>query len=551
MVSSESKSFVYVRRIFLVIAALFLARLVFLQVFVSGEYSANASEIRTISYDTTPHRGTIYDRNGTVLAVSVDAVTIYCNPKEVTNVDYEARKLASVLGGSDDDYRPMLERDDTPFVYIKRQADVDVADKVKELGLDGIYFLNDSRREYPNGSIGGQVIGACDPDGNGICGLELYYDEILKGSAGTYSAERSQKGTPIPSGVHKDVQAIDGQDIMISLDIQLQDSVEKALAKNLESVDIEHGSAIVMDSETGEIFAMCSYPYLDPGNLDQSLVGSDNLLPITTHYEPGSVMKGISALAILEEDALSPSDSIYCPAELKVGDDIITDSHERPSMDMTFSQILEQSSNIGISLATKEMGFTKLYDILKRMKFSEATGVDYPGETAGTLLDLAEWSEVGGYNISFGQGMSATPLQVTRAYGAIANDGVITQPHFLIAKPQTDEQLEYPTEQVIEDKQALEELKGMLRNVVLYGTGQNAAISGFDVAGKTSTAEIYENGEYKEGVHNLFFTGFIDNSSSPLVCMVGANDVPYERNMAGVFRDIMLNVIDLYNVVPE
>ena len=180
---TETRSFVYVKRIFLVIAALFLLRLAFLQVFVHGEYTANATEVRTIQYTTAPHRGTIYDRNGTVLAVSVDATTVYANPTEVTNVQYEARKLADVLGGEESEYAELLRTPDTPFVYVKRQADVDVAERVKQLQLDGIYFLEESRREYPNASIGGNVIGACDVDGNGICGLELQYDENAASTA--------------------------------------------------------------------------------------------------------------------------------------------------------------------------------------------------------------------------------------------------------------------------------------------------------------------------------------------------------------------------------
>lgn len=551
MEQTQPRPLTAVKVIFIAIAALFVIRLIYLQVFVSSEYSANASEVRTINYDIQPHRGTIYDRNGTVLAVSVDATTIYCNPNEVTNVSYEARKIASVLGGEEADYIDLLGMTPSTFVYIERQADVEKADKLKEMKLDGIYFLPDSRREYPNGSIGGQVIGACDVDGNGLCGLELQYDDILSGTPGVYSGERGVDGTPIPGAVHEDVAAVDGEDIIVSIDIKLQDAVERALEAGLGRVEAKTGSAVVMNSETGELYAICSYPYLNPADLANSLIGSDNLTPITLAFEPGSVFKAFSALAVLQADALKPTDRLHVPAELKADEYVITDAHERGDVDMTFSEILDQSSNVGISLAVDKIGFGKLYEMLKALKIGQATGVDYPGEASGALTDVSQWAKVSGYNISFGQGVTATPLQVTRAYAAIANDGVMVEPHFLIAKPLTNEWPEHSTEQVIDDTGAIDELVGMLRGVVTDGTGKDAYIDGYKVVGKTSTAQIAEAGGYAEGKWNLCFTGFIDESTSPFVCFVGANNVSYERNVSSIFRDIMVEAIDLYKIVPE
>lgn len=549
---TESRSFVYVKRIFLAIAALFLLRLAFLQVFVHGEYTANATEVRTIQYTTAPHRGTIYDRNGTVLAVSVDAMTIYANPTEVTNVEYEARKLATILGGEASEYEETLRTKDTPFVYIKRQADIDEAERVQALQLDGIYFLEESRREYPNGTIGGNVIGACDIDGNGICGLELQYNDILAGTPGQYTAERGVRGAPIPGGVHEDTPAVDGDDIIISIDITLQDALERALEKGLEKYDEpRHGSAVVMDAETGEIHAMGSFPYLNPGDLAESMIGSDNLTPITTSFEPGSVFKAFSALAVLQENAMQPSEEMFVPAELQADEYVITDAHEREDETMTFSEILDNSSNVGISLAIDKVGFGKLSKMLTALKFSEPTGIDFPGEDAGSLTEASQWSKIGGYNISFGQGVTATPLQVARAYGALANEGIMVSPHFLLSKPQSGETPEYESEQVLFDQDAIDTLNNMLRGVVTNGTGKDAFIPGYEVVGKTSTAEIAENGTYAENRYNMCFAGFINNSSSKLVCNVTANDVTYDRNVAGIFHDIMAEAIELYKIVPE
>ncbi len=548
--SATSRPMRYVRIIFLAIAAVFLLRLVFLQVIVAPHYTAMAEESRTINFPVTPKRGTIYDRNGQVLAVSVDCTTIYCNPSEVTNPSHEADMLAMVLDEDADYYETLLSQEPSTFVYIERQADLDKAERIKEMELPGIYFIADSRREYPNGGVGGQVIGVCDVDGNGITGLELQYEELLRGTPGKYSAERGEKGAPIPGGVHEDTPAKDGEDIMVSLDIRLQTKMEEALEQGVLAYEGKQGSSVVIDGDTGEIYAICSYPYLDPTDRENSMIGSDNLTAITQAFEPGSIFKSVSALTVLTEGAVEPEDVIFCPSGLEADEYVITDAHERPDVEMTFAEILNQSSNVGISLATEKAGFDKLNAMIERLKITEKTGVDYPGEAQATMPAFSEWAYVTGCNISFGQGLTATPLTMARFYGMVASDGLLCTPHFLISKPQSGEWEEYESERVIDDQEALDKLKSMLKGVVQSGTGTDAAIEGYEVAGKTSTAEIAENGGYAASRYNLCFAGFIDNSNSNLACFVAANDINYEGKMASVFHDIMLEAIDLYNIVP-
>ncbi len=540
--------------LFAAVAVVCFCRLLFLQIVVADEYSSQAEESRTASFTTAPHRGTIYDRNGTVLAASVDATTVYCNPAEVTDADEEAAQIAGVLGGKASEYAGVLSRDATTFAYVKRQADVDEAARLEDLDLDGIYFVEDSRREYPNGSIGGQVVGCCDVDGNGINGLELQYDDILRGTPGTYSAERGVDGTPIPGGVHEDVAAVDGQDIVVSLDINLQASVEEELASGTTALKTQSGTSVVMDSSTGEIYAICSLPYMDPSDMDDSSVGSDNLAPITQILEPGSAFKTVSALALLESGSMTPDSTEYCPVSITADGYVITDSHTREAQTMTLRQIVAESSNVGISLSIADnMGFEKLYDAIMRYHLNDLTGVDFPGEESGRVPDYDDWSLIAAYNISFGQGVSFTPLQLTRFYAAIENDGVQETPHFLIALPGEDATPEYDSEEIVSDQEALADIRSMLRSVVEDGTGTEADIEGYDVVGKTSTAQVadYGTGTYKEGVYNLCFVGFIDNSSSDLVCFVSANEVHGQEKVTSIFHDIMSSAIDLYNIVPE
>lgn len=537
--------------LFAAVALIFFARLFYLQVVVSEQYSAMAEESRTITFETTPHRGTIYDRNGIVLAISVDATTIYVNPAEVTDVNGEAAQLAAILGGEVSDYVEILSSPDTTFAYVKRQADVELADRVKALDLDGIYFISDTRREYPNGHIGGQVIGYCNVDGEGITGLELEYNDILKGTPGTYSAERGENGIPIPGGVKEETPAVDGTDIMISLDIKMQDAMEQSLVEGLEPMSATEGSAVLMDAESGEIFAICSLPYMDPSNMSESEIGSDQVKPITQQFEPGSIFKSVTVLTALEEGVMTPDDELFCPAYIEADGYKVSDAHERGDETFTLREILDQSSNVGVSLVAENTGFDVFHENILQYNLNEPTGVDYPGEASGYMQDFDVWARITGYNVSFGQGISVTPLQMTRFYGAILNDGYEVTPHFLISKPQTGEIMEYESELVVDNVAALDDMKSMLRTVVTEGTGKKADIAGYDVCGKTSTAEIAEGGVYLKGIYNLCFTGFIDNSSSSLVCFVGANNVYGMGQVTHVFRDIMSNAIEQYSITPE
>ncbi len=547
----------------ILLACCFAAKLVWLQVVKAEEFSAMASATRSVTIEASPRRGTIYDRNGTVLAISVECVTVYANPSEVEDIEATAELLAQYLDGEIDEYIEALSQD-TTFVYIERKIDTDLAEELEvalagdgsttEDDIAGVYFLDDMRREYPCGRIAAQIVGLTDSDGNGISGLELYYDDILAGTPGTLSYETGMYGIPIPGGVTEDTPAVDGQDIVISIDIQLQDYLEQRLEEAAEDCDTDTATAVVMDAETGEIYAAASLPLLDPDDRENIADGATTLRAVSGTLEPGSIFKTVSTLAILEEGLLAATDTIYCPAYIEVDGYVISDAHERDAQWMTLTDILSESSNVGISLAVESsIGFTTLYDYIIAYGLNDVTGIDYPGEASGYLLSQTSWSQVQSYNVTFGQGVSVTPLQITRFYAAIANDGIAVTPHFLIALPQSDETLSYESTQIIDNVEAIDTITSMLQSVVTDGTGTAAAIDGFSVAGKTSTAEVYdeENGGYKSGVYNVAFAGFIPDASMSLVCYVGAYEVPYQKTVVSAFRDIMAYAIDRFNVNPE
>lgn len=573
--------------VFAALAALFVLRLAFLQVIAAPQNAAEGENARMKYTWIEPRRGTIYDRNGVVLATSVETTTIYIDPTEVDDADATAQVLVDVLGGQKSDYLEAITAANTRYAVVKEKADVEVGESVKarvnELtavdapyeGKDfGIRYKTLWKREYPNGQVGGQVVGACKLDTEvennreyytGISGLELYYDDILSGEAGYTREETSPDGTPIPGGEHDSKEAVNGQDIIISIDIELQQYVEDRLTADKEGITSNGGSAVVMDGGTGEIYAAASLPLFNPADRTDMEDDAPKLKCVTDLFEPGSIFKSVSAMAILEAGTMTPDTELFCPSTIEADGYIISDAHDRGDATFTLQQIMDQSSNIGISLATENAtvgdvsGFQNLYNKINAYNLHTKTGVDFPGEgelgtdILGNLPSFDKWGKVVGYNISFGQGLSLTPLQITRFYSALVNDGVECTPHFLLSKPQSGEVMEYESEKVIDNTAAIDDLTSMLKTVVTEGTGKAAAIEGYNVAGKTSTAEIYdeENGGYRKGVYNLAFTGFLADSSSQLVCFVGANEVPTDGVVTPIFKDIMSTAIDRFNIYPE
>ena len=537
--------------IFLAIAAIFAIRLVYLQVIVAQDYSQEAESGRTVEVTLNPKRGTIYDRNGRVLATSIEATTVYCNPQEIEDADATAKSIAEILGGKADDYKEALTTEGTFFAYVKRQADADLAEQLRALDLPGIYFLSDSKRVYPNGSTCAQIIGLVNVDGEGLTGLEYYYDDILSGQAGTMTLEQGATGITI-NGTEQVTDPVAGEDITISIDIDLQQKVEESVTDMASDMEAKSGQAVVLDGATGEILACASTPLLDPTNTENIEDRATECQCITRAFEPGSVFKTATMLAALENGSVTPTESFYCPSALSADEYEVTDAHERSAETMTATDILVRSSNVGISLIAEKMGFDTLNDKIATYGLdATATGVDYPGESAGYLLDFSEWSRIQGYNISFGQGISETPLALCRFYGAIADGGTAYTPHFLISRG-SGENVGWASSVISSDQDAISEVTDMLTQVVSEGTGTGAQIEGFTPAGKTGTAEYVEEGKedegYVEGCYNNSFVGFLPNTNSKLVCFVGATEVPSETATTETFRDIMSFAIERYNI---
>lgn len=586
--------------IILVLFAVFLvaiiANLIYIQVIRGPAYARMAQSSHTTEVSLSARRGTVYDRNGEVIASNVDATTIYVNPQEVTNPDRLATVLAEVLGQDSgktkEDYLKIIDQPDLSFAYIQRKADTVSAEALKnrlsDEKLKGIHYLDDTKRVYPNGDVGSQLVGVVDIDGKGISGLELEYDELLKGVDGSIVFERGMNDIPITNGETSRVETVDGTDIVTSIDINLQKLCEERLLTTVIDTEAQGGSITVMDAATGEIYSACSYvkksdeernaeyeaaekeaaaiaasgqpneanPF---GELCDYKLEVGKLAPVTDIYEPGSTFKAFTAYSVLANNANIDENTTYkVPYALEVYDTVITDSHDHPFEDMTLREILADSSNTGTTLVSREVDLAQLYDTYHAFGFGMKTGCDFPGDTAGQLEESKDWDGVQSATVTFGQGLTVTPLQLVRAYGALEQGGTLVIPHFLTDVPndaETAQRLmqDLTKRETVADAGVCKEVSEMLTSVVTEGTGEEAAVDGFTVTGKTGTAEIASvYGGYEENAYVMSFCGWLYGSSSDLICLVTVNR-PHTNLGAGglcgpVFSEIMTYATKRYQI---
>lgn len=527
-----------------VVGVALVARLVWLQV-VDGPRIAEAARAqRTNVITLQAKRGTIYDRNGNVLATSVECRTLYANPKEVTDPQAVAKVLADNLGGTAQDYLSYLTQD-TTFVYVRRKVDTSVADKIRsalaKAELTGLYQLPDMKRVYPYGAVAGQVLGLVGTDGEGLTGLELQYNDILSGKNGERVLETGVGGTPIAGGAYMEEPAQDGTDIVISLDIDIQEIAEKKVREGVDTYSAETGFATVVDPKNGQILAMCSTPFLDPEDTAEVTPEQLTVRSVTDSYEPGSVMKVLTLAVGLENRSFNLDTSFTVPGKVQVGDDFVGDDDDRKeTMAMTPREIMRRSSNVGAVLMGTAEGAQAFSEGIAGFGIGQATGVDYPGEVAGLVTPLESYTSASLGVMSFGQGMAIPGLQMVRAVSAVANKGVLTTPHFLIYKG--TEEVQWPEGERACSEETAEQVTDVMRTVVQEGTATKAAVEGYDIAAKTGTGEqASEEGGYKKDSYLASLVGFAPASDADVLVYVAFNGVSQlaSDSAAPVFSAIM------------
>lgn len=521
-------------------------KLVIIQVINAGQYKQMASEQRDSYIQITPRRGTIFDRDGEIMAISEDVTTVYATPYQVEDKDEAAGKIADILGEDEKDLLEKLNQD-SGFVYLERKLDKQIADRIRELEIAGIGFIDESKRFYPMGETAAQVLGIVDIDNKGQAGLELYYEDVLGGKPGEILMERDAVGNPIPGSEKKRVQAVDGIDLQLTIDKDIQTCVEEQLEQALDKYSATAGTAVVLDCNSGDVYAMATRPSFDPNDRETVDPSTMRNRAVTDVYEPGSVLKVVTAVASLQEGVVTPESVIQVPSRLQVADREFTDAEPQPSREMAFKEVISQSSNVGTIQVALMLGQKRLAEYLDTFGLGHRTGIDFPGEVGGIVPPVSQWSGTSCATIAIGQGISITPLQLACVVGAVANGGRKICPHFLRSKI-SDEGVEDMGlgglgDQII-SKETCDTMTGIMEMVLQPGgTGVRAAVNYYRVAGKTGTAEKpRENGAGYSGTYMATFVGFAPAEEPRLVVAV-VLDQPSPiwggHTSAPVFKEIM------------
>lgn len=546
---------------------LIAGRLVVLQFTDAPAYAAVGLRDRIKKEVIPAERGAIVDREGKLLAHSVEARYIYADPSQIKDVEGTANALAPVLGRIGipkseliPKLTPRRNKQGKPimFDYLARGVDVEIGDAVMALNLAGVRAARDERREVPGHDLAASIIGFTGRDLKGLTGLEQKYDEQLKGTDGERVFESGQgalDNREIPGSLHSATAARPGASLQLTIDQFVQFKVQEILAERLRQVKATIGAAIVMDIKTGEVLAQASYPGFDaaypPTDGSLWLDTSSGLL-----IDPGSTHKAIVMGAALQEGVVVPTTPVIVGPKIVKGDQEFVDSHPmKVDTALTLAGILAFSSNIGTIRVAEQLGKDKLYEYQRKFGLGEPTGVGLPNENAGLVRAPKDWSGTSHGSIPIGNGVSTTPLQMTAAYAAIANNGTWIQPHLVKGTIAADGKVTASppplTRPVLDPKHAAE-LRELLEApvVVKGGTGGQAAIPGYRVAGKTGTGGRVVDGKYSNN-YVASFIGMAPADAPRFVVSVYA----YGPDVAGAamapaFRDMMQFTLNRYRVPP-
>lgn len=546
-------------------------RLFDVQVVRADEFREMGLEQRLTRQTLAPDRGTIFDRAGNPLAMTIEARTLYAIAEEVEDPVFTARQVAAVTGKDWETLRDRLVGA-SGFVYLARQVEPEPAQKVLDLRLPGVYSLPEPKRVYPQGSVTAHAVGLVDVDGKGLEGLEYQYDDVLTGTPGEVVFERDRRGIPIPQGYREVVPAVPGDDLLTSLDLSVQYAAYEACNKALDTTSARACWAVAINAETGEVLAMAGAPGFDP----EKRVGLDGSPYFTNFavrgmYEPGSTQKLITLAAAIDTgtvgvDTVIPrvADRIEInPGACRSADDDIYgcfgDFSPHETRDMTVREIFTVSSNVGTIEIAQRLPEGTLAEYLQRFGLGRPTGIDYPGEAPG-LIDQAldPYCNTCTPSAAIGYAVAVTPLQMAAAYAAIANDGVWVEPWLVRSRMGIDGQttpVQPATRRVVSEETAWV-MRQLLALVVNEGTGQLANIPGYRVGGKTGTAnKLGEDGQYtEETVASFVGMAPIDDPKVVVAVVVDSPDYAYRtggRAAAPVFADVMEAALHALGVVPD
>lgn len=525
----------------------------------AGEFAERGLDQRLERRTLPADRGTIFDRDGRELAVTIDSVSVYANPREMADPTGVAMQLAPLVDRRVTELIAELTSDSL-FVYLARQLSPEEAEPIREADLPGVYFLTEPKRVYPAGGLAVHVIGIVRSDDNeGLEGLELQYDRALAGTPGELLVERDPEGLVIPQGEYRVVPAEQGSDLVTTIKVEIQYAAQQALIRGMARTGAKSGSIVVIDPTTGEILAMVNLPAYDPNDREAVPLGAIRNRAVTDVFEPGSTQKAVTVSGALEFGLVTPATSFDIPDEIEIQDTVFEDFTVHPDR-LTVTQIVTHSSNLGTILLGDLMGAPRLHDAMSAFGEGAPTGIDFPGEAPGVLRPAEEWCLTTCLaGTSIGYHVSVTPLQMAMVYAAIANDGVWVQPHLVkeIVDGSGSRQAVIPQERQVISARTARQIGAMLEAVVESGTGSLAAVAGYRVGGKTGTTEKYlsDTQSYSEEDVVASFIGMAP-VDSPRVVIAVVLDGPVEdasggRGAAPIFAEVMLAALHQLGISPD
>ena len=497
-------------------------------------------------------RGNIYDRNNVPLTRNISHITLCGNPSDIIDKNSVAHILSQCTENPPTYYLEKLSSKE-PFVFLERNILDSQCDYISKLKDYGVIIKKNYFRFYPFGSTGSQLIGFTDPDSRGLSGIEKHYNSVLTGTSGWIMKKRSGTGKSKRDNSYPYVKPSNGSDMQVTLDIEYQCILEDELKKQMDATDAKGATGVLMNPETGEILAMASIPSFDSNHPSDYPLEYQKIKAITDQFEPGSTFKIVSATAALDKKIVSIDDEFFCENGSFFYNGVRIRDHEKYGL-LTFSQVLEQSSNVGIIKITELLQGQSLYQYIKKFGFGIETDINLPGESKGFIREPHNWSKISPGVISMGQEISVTALQLASAYSAIANGGYLLRPkivnQIMNHKRKVKKNKNSKVLRRVASLETTETIKNILVKTVTMGTGSSAAIPGWDIAGKTGTAEKFINGSYSKTKFISNFVGFFP-AENPLLLGVIIIDEPKfgfhwgSIGAAPVFRNIAQRIINM------
>lgn len=521
---------------------------------INHEWYKQKAKIQQFKKEPIPvKRGIIYDRKGRELAVNIDTESIFVNPSEMRSLDAVISALSNISGYKKTDLLKKISMDKR-FLWIQRHSDLESARKIKEMGISGIGFMPETKRYYPKGRLASHIIGYVDIDNKGLEGIEKKYERYLSAKQESEFVIRDAKGNVLSKGIK---EAVIGNNIVLTIDEGLQFIVEKYMDEAMQQWKASSASAIMMNPFTGEILAMASRPTYDPNMPSKVKAEFRRNRALTDCYEPGSTFKIIVSTAALEEGKVTPETRFDCsPGYIEIAGKKIKDVHKYGVL--TFREVLQKSSNVGAIKIGQLLGGQKIYEYINKFGFGKKTGIDLIGEISGTVRPFDKWSTLSLGAIPIGYEISVTPLQILRAYSAIANGGYLVKPFVVSEIYSPSGNIIYKKipemERIISEKTA-STMRDILKSVTEEGgTAETAAVDGNRVAGKTGTARLLDirTKRYSTDKYVSSFVGFVP-AENPKIAMIVVVHEPkgaiYGGVVAGpVFKKIADEALSYLNV---